>query len=174
MNEEKGEDEINESGYSNSCGRKSEQRDNKKKNDRVSSSNEDSQIRSQSNKNEMSSPTQHNFSKYKGSIEKSDDFLLCSKCIKMSQLTKTGCGGFADILLNTKTVENFFEPGTFHKEYSVSIAQKLINLKAHDFRTMPSYELTIFEHVLLYRFWYKLIEQCYRRKCHEDLYQVLL
>ena len=76
----------------------------------------------------------------------------------MSQLTKNGSGGLADILLNTKTVENFFPPGTFHKEYTISIAQKLINLKAHDFRAMASYELNIFEHVLLYRFWYKLVE----------------
>ena len=43
MNEENGEDEVNESGYSNSCSRRSEQH---KKNDKISSNNEDGQIKS--------------------------------------------------------------------------------------------------------------------------------
>lgn len=112
-------------------------------------------------------------SRLKVSTEKSDDFLLCSKCIKMSILTKQG-GGFSDIIMNTKTVENFFPPGTYDKELSISIALKLHNLPPHDLRTMASHELSIFEHILLYRFWYKILEQCYRRKCHEVLYKDML
>jgi hypothetical protein len=41
-------------------------------------------------------------------------------------------------------------------------------------RTFGTSEFSIFEHVLLYKFWYKLCEQAYRRKLHEDLYRDLL
>lgn len=80
----------------------------------------------------------------------------------------------ADILLSNKSVEDFFPPGTYHKQYPLSIAQKLTNCGAHDFRSMATYEFNVFEHVMLHRFFYKLLEQCYRRKCHEDLYLDLL
>ena len=39
---------------------------------------------------------------------------------------------------------------------------------------MSTYEFSIFEHVMLYKFWYKLLEQAYRRKLHIDLYNQLL
>ena len=39
---------------------------------------------------------------------------------------------------------------------------------------MSTYEFSIFEHVMLYKFWYKLLEQAYRRKLHIDLYNLLL
>ena len=45
---------------------------------------------------------------------------------------------------------------------------------ALDFRTMGTWEFSIFEHVMLYRFWYKIAEQTASRKLHEELYQEVL
>lgn len=39
-----------------------------------------------------------------------------------------------------------------------STAVNFPDLPACDFRSMETVELSIFEHILLYKFWYKLIE----------------
>ena len=111
MFQENGEDEIEESQYSRSCSGKSQ--GSRANVSRRSSSQIGSQSR-HSDSNDLDNQGKK-LKRNKASAEKSDDFLLCSKCIKVSQLTKPGTGGMADILLGTKSVEDFFPPGTFHK-----------------------------------------------------------
>ena len=55
-----------------------------------------------------------------------------------------------------------------------STASEFYDWPPYDFRLNASYEFTIFEHVLLYRLWYKLMEQAYKRKLTEELYCQIL
>lgn len=95
--------------------------------------------------------------------DEEDDFLLCSKCVQMSNLTSTYdhqdsmLGVFSDILLNRKNIDHFL-PGDYICSESMSTSRKLIGLPPHDFRMYASYEFSLFEHVVLYKFWYKLLE----------------
>jgi hypothetical protein len=80
MVQENGEDELHESQYSRSCSRKSE------------GSGVERSVRSSSEKESQSKRSDSDadgsrvelYTKNKASAEKSDDFLLCSKCIKIS------------------------------------------------------------------------------------------
>ena len=105
------------------------------------------------------------------SVEKQDDFLLCEKCLRMSeQLNSKETSWMSDILLNCKTIDDllpFVCDGW-------STARRLIELPPYDFRTFGTSEFSFFEHVMLYKFWYKVLEQSYRKKLHEELYRDLL
>jgi hypothetical protein len=62
---------------------------------------------------------------------------------------------FAEIILNQKTIEDLLP---FIND-NWSTATKLIDMvPAFDFRTMGTWEFSIFEHIMLYRFWFKIVE----------------
>ena len=86
------------------------------------------------------------------------------------QLNGPTTSWFADIVLNFKNLEQLLP----YVCDNWSTAKNLLEVPSLDFRTFGTSEFSIFEHVLLYKFWYKLCEQSYRRKLHEDLYRDLL
>ena len=104
---------------------------------------------------------------HKGSNEKQDDFLLCEKCIEFNRLSKSA---IADVILGKKTIENYLP--SFQDGWSSS--KKLKLLPQCDFRTKATFEFSIFEHMMLYRFWFKLMQQSLEKKLHEELYKDLL
>jgi hypothetical protein len=99
--------------------------------------------------------------------DKQDFFLLCAKCIKVSRLlNKSESKGFSEIILQKMTIDDLLP--YVHDNWST--ASEFHDFPPHDFRLNASYEFTIFEHVLLYRLWYKLMEQAHKRKLTEELY----
>lgn len=102
--------------------------------------------------------------------EKGEDFLLCDKCMKFSDLLNSETSWMTDILLNRKNIDDLLP----YICENWSTAKRLTEIPVYDFRTFGTQEFNIFEHVLLYKYWYKILEQAYRRKLHEDLYRDLL
>ena len=94
--------------------------------------------------------------------------------MRTSKLTKNGYvflqGEFAKVILGNSTIDEFL--ATVNNRCSTS--RKLYGMSQYDFRVLASWEFTIFEHVMLYRFWYKILEQAARNKLHVDLYRDLL
>jgi hypothetical protein len=102
---------------------------------------------------------------------KPDDFLLCEKCLQMSgQMINQNGFCMADIILGKRNIESWLP--YVHENWSTTI--KLYEIAPYDFRTFGTCEFSIFDHILLYKFWYKIMEQAYKRKLHEDLYKDLL
>ena len=93
-------------------------------------------------------------------------FLICDKCMTFNEASK----GLLDVILYRKTIDEFL----LVLEGNWSQVKSLHGHPNCDFRNMSTYEFSIFEHVMLYKFWYKLLEQAYRRKLHVDLYNYLL
>ena len=103
--------------------------------------------------------------------DKQEDFLICAKCIKMSRLlNKSESKGFSEIILQKMTIDHLL-PYT-HDNWSTAV--EFHDFPPHDFRLNASYEFSIFEHVLLYRLWYKIMEQAQKRKLNEELYREIL
>lgn len=101
--------------------------------------------------------------------EEEDDLQLCKKCAQMSKLlTSKENSCMSDILLNRKTIDNLLP----YVCDNWSTAKKIQCL--YDFRSMGTCEFTLFEHIILYKYWYKLITQSSKRKLHCDLYRDLL
>jgi len=111
--------------------------------------------------------------------QEGEDFLLCHKCIQLNRLTTQGKpekqlplhGEFADVLFNLKTIDDFL-PGLIRGEWNSS--PSLVGLSPHDFRNFASFDMSLFEHILFYRFWYKLMEQALSRKLSERMFRELL
>jgi len=97
------------------------------------------------------------------SSEIDEDFLLCEKCIQLNKLTaqpKTDKpialqGEIADVIFNQKTIDDFL-PGLIKGYWNSS--KSLTGISPHDFRTFDTYELSMFEHIILFRFWHKILE----------------
>ena len=106
--------------------------------------------------------------------ERQDDFLLCDKCMRVSKLAKNdgmfAHGEFANIILGNTSIEEYL----VNVKYKWSTTRKLYGMMEYDFRVMATWEFSIFEHIMLYRFWYKFIEQSSKNKLHTDLYKDLL
>ena len=104
--------------------------------------------------------------------EKTEDFLICEKCMKYSlQLNgQTNQPRMADILLGSVTIDALLP----YVCDSWSTSKKLVNIAPFDFQTLPFNEFSLFEHILLYKFWYKILDQSLQRKLHEDLYKNIL
>lgn len=86
------------------------------------------------------------------------------------EVNKLSKGALADVILGKKTIEHFLP--SFQDGWSSSKKLKLI--PQCDFRTKGTYEFSIFEHVMLYRFWFKLMQQSLEKKLHDHLYKDLL
>jgi len=76
----------------------------------------------------------------------------------------------ADIILNSKHLDDMLP----YVCNNWSTAKRLHDIPPYDFRTYGTYEFSIFEHVLFYKFWYKTLEQALKKKLHVDLYRDLL
>ena len=66
-------------------------------------------------------------------------------------LTTKDNSSISEILLNRKTIDNLLP----YVCDNWSTAKKIQSL--YDFRSMGTCEVTLFEHILLYKYWYKLI-----------------
>lgn len=100
--------------------------------------------------------------------------MLCEKCMRVSKLAKNGYnfaqGEFAKIILGTSSIDEFLATVTNR----CSTSKKLYGISQYDFRLLATWEFSFFEHILLYRFWYKMLEQASYNKLHCDLYKDLL
>ena len=76
----------------------------------------------------------------------------------------------SDIIMGTKKIDNLLP--YIYEDWSTAV--KLFDLAPYDFRTFGTYQFSIFEHVFLYKFWYKILDQASKRKLHEELYRDLL
>lgn len=94
--------------------------------------------------------------------------------MRVSKLAKNGFafaqGEFAKIILGNSTIDEFLATVT----NKCSTTKKLYGISQYDFRVLANWEFSIFEHVMLYRFWYKMLEQAARNKLHIDLYKDML
>lgn len=110
------------------------------------------------------------------------DFLLCEKCLRVSRLTRTlneelGEGEFADIILGKKSIDDYLT-NKYTSEVNGQLWSTAKTMQKmwpdYDLRTMDTWELTIFEHYMLFRFWFKILEQAVDRKLSASLYKDLL
>ena len=76
------------------------------------------------------------------------------KFSKLARQGKSGEGEFANIILGNSTIDDYLT----NKKDNWSTNTDLQGITEYDFRTMSSYEFNLFEHMLLYRFWYKILE----------------
>lgn len=83
---------------------------------------------------------------------------------------KFGEGEFANVILGNHTLDDYLT----NKRDNWSTNVNLQGIVDYDFRTMPSYEFNIFDHIILYKFWYKILEQAIKKKLHVELYKNLL
>ena len=60
----------------------------------------------------------------------------------------------ADILLGSVTIDALLP----YVCDSWSTSKKLVNIAPFDFQTLPFNEFSLFEHILLYKFWYKILD----------------
>ena len=81
---------------------------------------------------------------------KDEYFLICDKCMTFNEASK----GLLEVILNRKTIDDFL----LVLEGNWSQVRNLYGHPNCDFRNMSTYEFSIFEHVMLYKFWYKLLE----------------
>ena len=102
--------------------------------------------------------------------------------MRFSRLTRTkhqekGEGDIAAIILGSKTIEDFL-PNKHGKGCSAafwSTAKTLSDMcPEHDFLSLETTEFNVFEHFLLYRFWYKILQQAYERRLSVELYRDML